>query len=73
MHMMGMNSDGKMCRCPHHSMVPGLVVAFGLVFLLGALDVMTERAVSLAWPIIVMLGGLMKMTSRMCTCCQMPR
>lgn len=74
--MMNMTADGKMCRCTHHSVMPVFIVAFGLVFLLGALDVLSARAVSMTWPILVIVGGLMKMTGKMCSCCQtqsMPR
>lgn len=74
--MMNMTADGKMCRCTHHSVMPVLIVAFGLVFLLGAFDVLSAWAVSITWPVIVMIGGLTKMTARMCTCCRvlpMPR
>lgn len=68
---MPMTTDGKVCRCPHHSMMPIFAIAFGLVFLLGAMDVLTARVVSIAWPIIVIAAGLSKLTSKMCSCCGM--
>ncbi len=62
-----MNSSG--CRCPHHSMIPLAVVAFGAVFLLGALNILTATAVSWLWPVIVILAGLTKLTGKRCSCC----
>ncbi|MEK7541835.1 MAG: DUF5668 domain-containing protein [Patescibacteria group bacterium] len=53
-------------------MIPIFAVAFGVVFLLGALDVLTARAVAIAWPVIVIAAGLTKLTGRMCSCCAMP-
>lgn len=60
---------GGVCKCPHHKMVPGLIVLFGLVFLLGTFEVLTSYAVSIIWPILVILGGLMKMMEGKCKCC----
>ena len=58
-----------MCACPHHKMPGVLLAVFGLVFLLGNLNILTSAAVSFAWPIVVILGGLMKMMSGKCKCC----
>ncbi|HXI84115.1 MAG TPA: DUF5668 domain-containing protein [Verrucomicrobiae bacterium] len=61
-------SEGK-CGCPCHKM-PGLfIVLIGLTFLLGALNVLSPRAVEIIWPILVILAGLKKMFSGMCKCC----
>ena len=58
-----------MCSCPHHKMPGLLVVVFGLIFLLGYLNVLTSQAVMIAWPIVVILAGLMKLMSGRCKCC----
>ncbi len=58
-----------MCSCPHHKILPLLVVAFGLVFFLGNLNVLTQAAVTMTWPILVMATGLMKMMGGKCKCC----
>ncbi len=63
-----MNAQGGMCTCPHHKVIPGLIVLFGLTFLLGALGVLSAYAVSIIWPILVMLGGLQKMFGGKCGC-----
>ncbi|MEI6378590.1 MAG: DUF5668 domain-containing protein [Candidatus Falkowbacteria bacterium] len=57
------------CGCPHHMMMPILIMLLGIVFLLKALNVMTADMTALVWPIIIILIGLMKMMGRMCKCC----
>ncbi len=66
--MQGMKN---VCSCPHHKVVPVLVVLFGLTFLLGALGILTSGFVMIAWPVLVIAGGLMKWMSKsgMCKCC----
>ncbi|TSD04590.1 MAG: hypothetical protein Greene071436_121 [Parcubacteria group bacterium Greene0714_36] len=64
-------NEGGMCRCQRHSMMPVFAIAFGLVFLLGAMDVLAARVVSIAWPIIVIAAGVTKLTRKMCSCCGM--
>ena len=61
--------DGMKCACRHHSVIPFLMVLFALVFLLGAFDIVTARTVSITWPILIGVAGLMKMNERRCTCC----
>ena len=60
---------GMKCQCPHHKMVPSLMVLFGLAFLLKALGVLTDSFVDVAWPILVILAGGMKMMENKCKCC----
>lgn len=61
--------NGGMCNCPHHKVVPGLVIAFGLAFLLSAMGVITYEARNIIWPIIIIAGGFMKLSNGMCKCC----
>jgi len=67
--MEGNTMEGKKCGCMHHSMIPLFIVAFGLLFLLGQIGVFTQGFVGLAWPVLVILGGAMKMMSKKCKCC----
>ena len=60
---------GGMCKCPHHKVVPVLVILFGLAFLLAALNVLTWGLVNVVWPILVIVAGFMKLTSGKCKCC----
>ncbi len=70
------NSDEKSCgmkgRCPClcHKAIGLLITAIGVVFLLGALNVLTPHCVELLWPILVILIGLKKTFGKgMCKCC----
>lgn len=58
-------------KCPHHKVMPALVILFGLTFLLGYLGILTSNFVNIAWPIIVISGGLIKLMDKygMCKCC----
>jgi|GEM_PF-1052090 len=73
-HTMEMQNDmgGKMvCKCPHHSVVPLCIALIGLVFLLGALGVLTSGVVAIIWPVLLLVAGLTKLSSKrgMCKCC----
>lgn len=57
------------CKCPHHKVVPGLVVLFGLAFLLEALGYMTMQTLKIVWPALVVLAGFTKWGSSRCKCC----
>jgi hypothetical protein len=65
----GMPGSKMVCKCPHHKVVPILVVLFGLTFLLGALHIFSAGVVAVLWPLILIVGGLFKMTSKSCKCC----
>lgn len=69
--MEGNTSAGScaMCKCPHHKMLPLLIVLFAVLFLLGNLEVITGRVVGLVWPIIVGVAGFLKMGEDKCKCC----
>ena len=66
---MQITHHGHLCGCVHHKVVPCLVVIFGLVFLLGALEKISASTVDLTWPILVILAGLTKMWEHKCRCC----
>ncbi len=61
--------QGKVCKCPHHKMMPILVILFGLVFLLGNMGVLSWALVGLVWPVLVIAAGGMKLAKGMCKCC----
>jgi len=63
-----MQNDGASCGCPCHKMAGVFIVVFGLVFLLGALGVLSAHAVGVTWPILVILVGLKKLIGG-CKCC----
>jgi hypothetical protein len=49
--------------------MPVLVTLFGVVFLLGAFEVLAADVVGIIWPIIVIVGGLSKLFGGSCKCC----
>jgi hypothetical protein len=59
---------GKTCNCGHHKVVPILVILLGLDFLLAQLNVLTWGFVGVTWPILVIIGGIVKLN--MCKCCK---
>lgn len=65
-------TQGKVCRCPHHKMVPLFITLLGLVFLLGNVGVLSGGFVGIAWPILLLLIGLQKLSRGMCKCCANP-
>lgn len=62
-----------MCKCPHHKVVPVLIVLLGLVFLLQAMGTISSDFASLAWPVVIILIGLQKLFGGMCSCCNMKK
>lgn len=62
-----MNSKGKMCGCPHHKVVPLSIMLIGVVFL--PLHVLSPMAVSVIWPILLVIIGGTKLGSSGCKCC----
>jgi len=50
-------------------MIGLFVAAIGLVFLLGALDVVSARFVGILWPFLVLLAGIQIVFRNKCKCC----
>ncbi len=67
--MEGEMTQSGPCRCPHHKMTGLAVTLIGLLFLLGALGVLSAQIVEIGWPILLMVVGAMKLTKGMCKCC----
>jgi len=64
-----MHEEGKgmVCKCSHHKVIPWLVILIGLDFLLGATMVLTWTFVDITWPILLIIGGVVKLVR--CNCC----
>lgn len=60
-----------MCGCGHHKVGPLLISLIGLLFLLKALGYMSAATLDVAWPVLLILIGLMK--GGMCKCCGMKK
>ena len=54
----------KMCHHHHRKMFAWMAVLFGLTFLLGDMNILTASAVSMIWPILVIIVGV----KMMCKC-----
>jgi hypothetical protein len=58
------------CGCTCHKMNGIFVALIGLAFLLGALDVVSQHVVGIAWPVVLILLGLQNSLGRgRCKCC----
>ena len=66
-----MGGTKNVCKCAHHKVVPVLIILLGLTFLLEALGVFTSGFSMIAWSIIIIAAGIMKLSERsgMCKCC----
>ena len=63
------NMEGAKCPCPHHKMVPILIILIGLTFLLNAFGTLDNHTTAIVWPILVVLLGLQKIFETRCKCC----
>lgn len=61
--------NAKVCKCTHHFIVPLLITGLGILFLLPQFGILGDQAVGAAWPVLLALIGITKLTSRSCTCC----
>ena len=70
-NMGGMQNMKKVCKCPHHKVVPALIILIGLTFLLGSWGTLSASSVNVIWPVLVILAGAMKFGEKagMCKCC----
>lgn len=70
-NMQNVHGGKNVCKCQHHKVVPSLIILFGLVFLLQAMEIVTSGFAMITWPIIVIAAGAMKFgeKSGMCKCC----
>jgi hypothetical protein len=66
-----MGGQKMMCKCSHHKVVPVCIALIGLVFLLGALNILSPMMVAILWPVLVIVAGLTKLSGKMgmCKCC----
>ncbi|MDO8598997.1 MAG: hypothetical protein Q7S02_02725 [bacterium] len=65
----GKCGSGGGCACVHHKMPVIAAFLIALAFLLGNLGYLSAKVVGLAWPILLGLGALTKLTGGKCKCC----
>ena len=69
-NMQNMGQGGKMvCKCNHHHVVPVAIILIGVAALLGSLNILSMWAVSIIWPVLLIVIGVMKLMGRKCKCC----
>jgi hypothetical protein len=68
-----MNSMGdkpKVCNCPHHKVIPWMIILIGIDFILGS---WVPFYAMWTWPVLgillIIIGGV-KLSSRKCGCCK---
>ncbi len=65
-----MTSNEKKCGCFCHQFNGYLVAALGLSFLLGHMEVISQKMAGIIWPIIVILLGVKNSIGKgKCNCC----
>lgn len=64
-----MMNQGEKCTCPHHGVVPVILIFLGALFFMKALGVFSAGMVDITWPVLVMIAGFTKLGGRMCKCC----
>ncbi len=69
MDNMQMGGEMKVCKCPHHKMMPILLIVAGLVFLAGNMGWLSAYWVGIIWPLLLIIAGIKKLVMRMCKCC----
>ncbi len=57
------------CKCLHHKMPVLMVLLIGLLFLGKAMSWVAASTVDIAWPVLVILGALTKLSGGKCKCC----
>lgn len=67
--MCDMKGGKMMCGCMCHKSLPVLVILFAALFFLKAINVVSYQLADIAWPILVGLGGFMKLGANKCKCC----
>jgi len=59
----------NICAHDHHSIIPVLVILFATSFLLQYQGVLAPHSVEIIWPILVGIGGMVKLVEDKCKCC----
>lgn len=57
------------CRCPHHKATATFLLLIAVVFILKALGFISSDFADLAWPVLLGMIALKKMSRGMCKCC----
>ncbi len=64
-----MAKNNQVCEHHHHSIVPILAILVAISFLLEAQGYLTSDAVRIIWPILLGVGGMVRLVEDRCDCC----
>jgi len=65
----GMGGKPNVCNCPHHKVVPGVIVLVGLFFVLQSFGMLLSISPMLVFGLLLLVVGFMKLMGRKCKCC----
>jgi len=60
---------GKVCNCPHHKVIPIIVLLIGLVVLLSAFNIWSGQVETILIGVLILIVGFVKLKSASCKCC----
>lgn len=60
------NSNGNVCKCGHHKVMPIALILIGIVVLCGDFGWLSPMTVNIIWPILLIIGAGSKLG---CKCC----
>jgi len=64
---MNPNEAPKVCKCPHHKVMPIAVILLALAFLAADFNWLSWGAVNIIWPILLIIAVAPKLAC--CKCC----
>ena len=64
---MDQNNSQNVCKCPHHKVMPVAIILIAVTSLLGTFNVLSLMAVSVIWPILLIIAVAPKLGG--CKCC----
>jgi hypothetical protein len=67
--MQTMGAKHNVCKCYHHKVIPVSIILIGVAFLLETLGILTDFALNMIWPVLLIVIGGTKLGARVCKCC----
>lgn len=62
-------NEGKVCKCPHHKVVPLMILLIGIDLFFGSVGWLSAAFVNVSWPILLIIAGATKLAKGACKCC----
>lgn len=64
-----MSGDKKVCNCPHHKVIPWMIILAGIDFVIGGIWPGFGMWMWIILGILIIIAGATKLMSRKCGCC----